>query len=752
MKPENCCAQGHTIFTPIVSALLLRITFIVLALAGQGLYLNASAQACCGATCGGNMVINGTFTAPCFTGYASDVPLFPCAPPPALGGPNQGTEGTNAAVHNAAWAGGEHTGIPGSRMLLINGPVPFQGPKRAWFQTVNVEAGKEYCFSTWLMNPCIGCIPLPIIELRTGGLFGPVLASVPVANNGIWIQVCGIYKAAVTGPIEIDITIQAIGGGAGNDIAIDDISFMRKPLDPGFTASSMTVNCGEVIDFTSNDQAASTNHSWVFGDGNSSTLANPSHTYTSAGTYMVLHKADDGCSSGVDTLYITVNCCTTPDASFGTSPAQIGCGTTATFTNNDHTPGLTHTWYINGVQMSTDSTFTYTFNGCGAFYVDHTVNHPCGSSATATYMVLIEAPDGSFSYPGNTPTCGQTVTFTAANQAAGLTHSWKVNGATVPGTTSMTYTFATAGTYVVEHTVSNACCTTVVTSVFTVGCSGCNCSICGPNLVTNGDFSGPCNWAYSSDLTYVPCFGSTYLGQSAYSESNNAQYYSTAWDGLDHTPGGGTRFMIIDGPDVQHGAKRAWYQNVNVQAGKTYCFSAWVKNACIVCGPDPILELRIGGLNGTLIVSDTPARGSGPNGWTKMCGTFTATATQTIELDVTIPSLSYAGNDALLDDIEFGEACGSGGSGTKSRPVAQSVYPNPVSKGEMLYTMYQADSDGTIRIQITNMEGRKVMEKTLQVKEGNNLIDFSTGSLLPGMYLISVTGGGEPYFGKFIVK
>jgi PKD repeat protein len=199
------------------------------------------------------------------------------------------------------------------------------------------------------------------------------------------------------------------------------------------------------------------------------------------------------------------------------------------------------------------------------------------------------------------------------------------------------------------------------------------CQTCNGNLVTNGDFSQACQTGYSNTLNYALCYnGSVYLGAKGYSEHNDASAYSSAWEGLDHTPGGGTGFMVIDGPDVSDGPQVAWQQSVSVTGGKNYCFSAWVKNACVVCGPDPTLELRIGGLGGTLIATATPARGTGPNGWTQVCGTYYASSSGTINLTVVISSLSFAGNDALLDDISFGEVC-------CPLPVATFTYsPKPV--------------------------------------------------------------------------
>ena len=49
-----------------------------------------------------------------------------------------------------------------------------------------------------------------------------------------------------------------------------------------------------------------TNWYWDFGDGQNSTLENPTHTYATAGTYTVILTATDSCGSDNDTLIVKV--------------------------------------------------------------------------------------------------------------------------------------------------------------------------------------------------------------------------------------------------------------------------------------------------------------------------------------------------------------------------------------------------------------------------------------------------------------
>ncbi|THV56050.1 PKD domain-containing protein, partial [Flagellimonas alvinocaridis] len=69
----------------------------------------------------------------------------------------------------------------------------------------------------------------------------------------------------------------------------------NAPLEVSFTGSGSTDDVGVV------------SHSWDFGDGGSSTLADPVHTYSSPGSYTATLTVQDGeGETDIDTISITV--------------------------------------------------------------------------------------------------------------------------------------------------------------------------------------------------------------------------------------------------------------------------------------------------------------------------------------------------------------------------------------------------------------------------------------------------------------
>jgi Zn-dependent metalloprotease len=115
-----------------------------------------------------------------------------------------------------------------------------------------------------------------------------------------------------------------------------------KP-SPAFTANS-TSSCNGVISFTDQSTNNPTSWTWNFGDGTSSSSANPTKTYTTNGTFNVSITACNsfGCNTLVKNNFITINlsgCISLP--ALGTAANQTSCtgklydsGGTGNYTND----------------------------------------------------------------------------------------------------------------------------------------------------------------------------------------------------------------------------------------------------------------------------------------------------------------------------------------------------------------------------------------------------------------------------------
>jgi len=198
---------------------------------------------------------------------------------------------------------------------------------------------------------------------------------------------------------------------------------------------------------------------WTFGDGGSSGAQNPSHQYTSAGTYTVsLTVTGPGGSDGeTKTGYITVNAA--PVAAFTGSPTSGCAPLTVNFTNQSTGQISSYDWTFGDGGSSTAQNPSHVYTGAGNYTVTLTVTGPCGTDVeTKTgYVSVGETLIADFS---GTPTSGcapLTVSFTDASTGDVTSYNWTFGDGGSSTSQNPAHQYTAAGDYTVTLTVTGAC-------------------------------------------------------------------------------------------------------------------------------------------------------------------------------------------------------------------------------------------------------------------------------------------------------
>ena len=172
-----------------------------------------------------------------------------------------------------------------------------------------------------------------------------------------------------------------------------------------------------------------TSWAWSFGDGNTSTLQNPSHTYVTAGTYTVtLTATNTGGSNTVSNAgYITVTYAV-PVASFtsnvtsGTTPLYVA------FTDTTINSPTSWSWYFGDGGKSAEQNPTYEYTYAGTFTVMLTVANDAGSDTESTtgYITVtsVTTPVASFTADVRSGTIPLTVQFTDTSSYTPTSWEW----------------------------------------------------------------------------------------------------------------------------------------------------------------------------------------------------------------------------------------------------------------------------------------------------------------------------------------
>jgi PKD repeat protein len=225
----------------------------------------------------------------------------------------------------------------------------------------------------------------------------------PSNGTGEWTVVSGSggsfddstsASASFSGNPGVTYTLEwAIGTQCDTTTDQVEVSF----IEVDFTADKTTITPGETVSFTDESTGNPTSWSWDFGDGNTSTEENPSHTYTSVGTYTVeLTVTNDyGSDTKTKTDYITV--VTSPTANFEADQTTITYGETVNFTDQSTGNPTSWSWDFADGSTSTQQNPSHTYNSVGTYTVELTVSNSAGSDKeTKTDYINVSVPTIDF--------------------------------------------------------------------------------------------------------------------------------------------------------------------------------------------------------------------------------------------------------------------------------------------------------------------------------------------------------------------
>lgn len=215
-------------------------------------------------------VINGDFSQA--TGcpqasFSSDFICRPAAPMVFYGPGNTSTAiGGYAITNNASnnwnsnrWLATDHTG--NTNYLIADLPSSSSGG-RIWIQNVYVAAGYTYNFTIWARNILKSQYitpgsPTPQVSIQVNGNIIATTTSLPASAANSWTSLSSTYTATVSGTITLSIYLHKIIN-SNNDVAIDDISFIRTSPLP---IISNIVSCSG-ISATLNASGSPGNYYW----------------------------------------------------------------------------------------------------------------------------------------------------------------------------------------------------------------------------------------------------------------------------------------------------------------------------------------------------------------------------------------------------------------------------------------------------------------------------------------------------------
>ncbi len=263
----------------------------------------------------------------------------------------------------------------------------------------------------------------------------------------------GTYTVAltVTGP-----------GGMDTDTQVDVITVNVPPLPvAGFSANPLSGDFPLEVNFSDLSTGAITDYAWDFGDGGTSTLASPMHTYTTDGTYTVALTVTGPGGMDTDTQVdvITVNVPPPPIAGFsanplsGIFPLEVSFSDLSTGTITDYA------WDFGDSGTSTEASPAHTYTAAGEYTVSLTVTGPGGmdtSVQTDLISVVFPPPVAEFSADFTGGVFPLDVQFSDLSSGEVSSYAWDFGDGNTSTLQDPMNTYASPGDYTVALMVTGA--------------------------------------------------------------------------------------------------------------------------------------------------------------------------------------------------------------------------------------------------------------------------------------------------------
>ena len=254
------------------------------------------------------------------------------------------------------------------------------------------------------------------------------------------------------GTFTVTLTVESINGC--KDTTRSNVTVYDTPK-ADFSATSVCKGLGIVFTNSSTGGSGTVTHAWTFGDGGTSSAANPTHTYAASGKYTVtLTTTGQGNCSGTMSKTITVY--DAPTASV--SVADVCEGTASYFTSST-TGASTYAWDFGDGNSSTSQSPKHTYAAAGTYTVKLTVKSVYGCQIVVTSTATVhDLPVAGYNH--STVCLGNATSFTNTTTVSSgtLSYAWNFGDGSTSTSTSPSHTYSSAGTYSVTlRATANGC-------------------------------------------------------------------------------------------------------------------------------------------------------------------------------------------------------------------------------------------------------------------------------------------------------
>ena len=317
----------------------------------------------------------------------------------------------------------------------------------------------SYMFADFSASPLSGSAPLDV--QFTDQSIGSVSSYLWDFGDGTTSTVKNpSHQYATVGSYSVSLKV-SYGSYSNTEIKNNLIIVTEAPKPTAdFTASPLTGNTPLSVQFTSRTSGTITNYYWEFGDGETSGKTNPTHIYSSQGTWTVTLTVTGpgGTATKTRSNYITTQI-PEPTADFTATPTSGTTPLAVQFTSKTTGTVTSYSWNFGDGATSSQTNPSHTYTSAGAWTVTLTITGPGGSASKTrpnyiTTLDPIPVPTADFTAAPIIGTTPLAVQFTNQTTGSITSYAWNFGDGTTSTQANPSHTYTTAGSWTVTLTVT----------------------------------------------------------------------------------------------------------------------------------------------------------------------------------------------------------------------------------------------------------------------------------------------------------
>jgi PKD repeat protein len=242
-----------------------------------------------------------------------------------------------------------------------------------------------------------------------------------------------VHTYSKAGKYTVTLTVRnAAGSNPVTKSSYINVGALPKAPTAAFSASSTSGNAPLRVQFTDTSTGTPTSWNWSFGDGTSSTIKSPTHTYSTAGNYTAVLTVSNAAGSNTATksTYIKVAAATQkPVANFSSNITSGNSPLNVLFTDTSTGTPTSWSWRFGDGTSSIAKNPVHKYSKAGKYTVSLTVRNAAGSNMVtrSSYInvgALMKAQSATFSASPTSGNAPLKVQFTDTSTGSPTSRRW----------------------------------------------------------------------------------------------------------------------------------------------------------------------------------------------------------------------------------------------------------------------------------------------------------------------------------------